>query len=840
MSLESEQTNIFKFDSNDILKFYSSPVISNKVPYSPTFSPNNKLVNEKEKKKKKFKLINLISSQNIQQNILNKTNKLTFIKFIISLLLLKIMISYFDFDDVIPYKIIHDLNYEKILGEIPNENTEVIKVKEYGEYRTFISPKMVQKFNKYIDICKKNKLIKRVGAHPQSKEPKISVIIPLYKGEKYLPYSLRSVQNQKMTEIEIILIDDNSQDDTANLIEKYIKEDPRIVFIRNEVNRKILYSKSIAALNARGKYILQIDQDDIFIRDDLFDTIYNEAEKNNLDLIQFRDITKNNLHLNKKTIVNCVGRHYILPKNNQIKTQPELKDTLYINNNIFLLWGLLIKASIYKKALYYLWKIIINYQIIFHEDYIIIFMILVLSKNYKYMNYFSMIHLNNIHSSSNNHWNLKEYYLSVLFFSNIVSDYYIKYNPTDIRILVNFFYLFIKEFTKGKKYFPNLFNTVMDKMLYNKYLPLDDRNYIINKFDMKKNINKYIAKQEVNEICYFQNKSISGINKDIIREKNNFGNVSISIIVVCRQFKYLDKTLYSIENQNFTNYEVILIYDDIYNTNNEFYLIKNFTEKYSNIKLLYNSKKRGFLNSTLEGIQNSKGKYFLVLEPGYTLNRNKTLEEFNDYINNYNEDILEINLLINNNIEIDVENLMLYRCNHYASKVKEETKNIKFNIKMSEIDQQKELLFNKLIKTESFKNAIKNYKLNNSTKSIDNYYDDIILFPLLRKTSSFRHINLYGVIQYSPIIEELHKYNKKNIVAESIYYINFLYDNTNNTIIDKEYALTEFFNLLVIIYNKYNYISNDSYNLYKKFYNSEYVSAFNKRLLKLYFNSLRK
>ena len=54
MSLESEQTNIFKFDSNDILKFYSSPVISNKVPYSPTFSPNNKLVNEKEKKKKKI------------------------------------------------------------------------------------------------------------------------------------------------------------------------------------------------------------------------------------------------------------------------------------------------------------------------------------------------------------------------------------------------------------------------------------------------------------------------------------------------------------------------------------------------------------------------------------------------------------------------------------------------------------------------------------------------------------------------------------------------------------------------------------------------------------------
>ena len=82
---------------------------------------------------------------------------------------------------------------------------------------------------------------------------------------------------------------------------------------------------------------------------------------------------------------------------------------MYTNNNVFLLWGLLINTNIYKKAIYYLWKIIINYQIIFHEDYLILCIIIILSRNYKYMNLFSMIHLNNINSSSNKHWNLKDY-----------------------------------------------------------------------------------------------------------------------------------------------------------------------------------------------------------------------------------------------------------------------------------------------------------------------------------------------------------------------------------------------------------------------------------------------
>ena len=64
-----------------------------------------------------------------------------------------------------------------------------------------------------------------------------------------------------------------------------MKEDPRIKLIKNDKNRKLLYSKSIGALNAKGKYIMQLDQDDIFIRDDVFDILFSEIENKNLDLV---------------------------------------------------------------------------------------------------------------------------------------------------------------------------------------------------------------------------------------------------------------------------------------------------------------------------------------------------------------------------------------------------------------------------------------------------------------------------------------------------------------------------------------------------------------------------
>ena len=75
----------------------------------------------------------------------------------------------------------------------------------------------------YIKNCIKGKLLNRNIA--KSNNPKISIIIPIYNKQNYILRILRSIQNQSLKEIEIIFTDDNSQDNSVFLIEKYQKED---------------------------------------------------------------------------------------------------------------------------------------------------------------------------------------------------------------------------------------------------------------------------------------------------------------------------------------------------------------------------------------------------------------------------------------------------------------------------------------------------------------------------------------------------------------------------------------------------------------------------------------
>ena len=150
------------------------------------------------------------------------------------------------------------------------------------------------KYSLFVKNCYNGILSDNMTYHAV-KFPKISVIIPVYNGGKFLNYSLRSIQNQKMKDIEIILVDDNSSDDSLNIIQNFFKNDKRIRIIENRHNRKILYSKSIGAINAKGQYIIELDQDDIFIREDAFNIIYKEALKHDSDLVKFNNIHNDNI-----------------------------------------------------------------------------------------------------------------------------------------------------------------------------------------------------------------------------------------------------------------------------------------------------------------------------------------------------------------------------------------------------------------------------------------------------------------------------------------------------------------------------------------------------------------
>lgn len=189
-------------------------------------------------------------------------------------------------------------------------------------------------------------------------------------------------------------------------------------------------------------------------------------------------------------------------------------------------------------------------------------MIVLLSKKYKLLNYISLIHLvSNINSARNNNKINKEYYISILFCSYIIYNYYIKDNPKDIIILYNYINFFIECFLKSKNLFPYFFNNIILYILYSHYLPNKYKKNLIKTLKLKKykklnNTEYIINSKEINSIFEYQKITIKKSN--LFEYKNPY----FSIIIYCNELKYLEETLLSIINQKFQKYEVIILYNN--------------------------------------------------------------------------------------------------------------------------------------------------------------------------------------------------------------------------------------------------------------------------------------
>jgi glycosyltransferase involved in cell wall biosynthesis len=94
-----------------------------------------------------------------------------------------------------------------------------------------------------------------------SSVPIISVLMPVYNGEKYLSEAIKSILNQTFTDFEFLFINDGSTDQSKIIIDSF--HDPRIVYIENEQNNGLIYSLNLGISLAKGKYIARMDADDI-------------------------------------------------------------------------------------------------------------------------------------------------------------------------------------------------------------------------------------------------------------------------------------------------------------------------------------------------------------------------------------------------------------------------------------------------------------------------------------------------------------------------------------------------------------------------------------------------
>ena len=160
----------------------------------------------------------------------------------------------------------------------------------------FISIKSKDSLTNYSEIEKyiKFNLAGKLKHSPyqfyKRENPKISIVITTYNGQVYLKPILRSVQNQDFLNIEIIIVDDGSKDNCLEVIKELMKEDRRIKLLTNNVNRGLLYTIAKGVLNAKGKYVMTLDQDNLYATKNVFKKLYIEAEQNNLDLLGFSTI----------------------------------------------------------------------------------------------------------------------------------------------------------------------------------------------------------------------------------------------------------------------------------------------------------------------------------------------------------------------------------------------------------------------------------------------------------------------------------------------------------------------------------------------------------------------
>ena len=112
---------------------------------------------------------------------------------------------------------------------------------------------------------------------------KVSVIVPVYNVEKYLDKCLTSLVNQTLKDIEIIVVNDGTKDNSQDIIDRYAKKYKNIIVIKKE-NGGLSSARNDGIEKATGEYIGFVDSDD-YIEYDMYEKMYQKAKTNDYDVV---------------------------------------------------------------------------------------------------------------------------------------------------------------------------------------------------------------------------------------------------------------------------------------------------------------------------------------------------------------------------------------------------------------------------------------------------------------------------------------------------------------------------------------------------------------------------
>lgn len=214
--------------------------------------------------------------------------------------------------------------------------------------------------------------------------PIISIILTNYNQFHCIHKSIRSIQNQSIKNLEIIIIDDCSSDNSTEIIKRYQKEDKRIVIIEHKRNKGKIKSRSDGIKIAKGKYITILDGDDALIHKDILKNALYIAKLGNLDVVEFKMIMFRRGKLKKWE------NQYPKSAYNYIIYQPELRTKFFtLTPNKILenrsICAKIIRNKILKKVVLRIGKKYTEDYILTYEDTMMVFILFQIANSYYYM-----------------------------------------------------------------------------------------------------------------------------------------------------------------------------------------------------------------------------------------------------------------------------------------------------------------------------------------------------------------------------------------------------------------------------------------------------------------------
>lgn len=420
-----------------------------------------------------------------------------------------------------------------------------------------------------------------------TKKPKVSVIVPVYNVEKYLDQCLDSIVSQTLDDIEIIIVNDGSTDESLKVINKYAERDSRIKVV-NQTNGGYAKAVNKGLSIASGEYVAEVDSDD-YINRNMYKKLYEIAKENDIDIVVGRYAE----FIGKDLTFQMFPKSFVPAGYQNIKLN--VKD-IYRENKLELLGFTAIWSAIYKRELVTKYKITLNEDVKCYND--------------------------------NGFWFRTRSVAETIYYDEDIMYFYrvdvagqtIKKMNERYPMLINEFIDIKKQYQKMgiweqnsnfwfRHFINNVLFFVMPKIEVKTMVPFAEavKPTIVSFLKKEKLLPDTLDKFSKGLLNVLIDKGAEEFVSEYIKNKYK---VSV-IMTVYNGAKFIEKTIPQVLNQTLKDIELILINDG--STDSSLKLMQNYQYDFR-VRIINLEKNRGQSYARNIGFQNAIGQYVLFLD----------------------------------------------------------------------------------------------------------------------------------------------------------------------------------------------------------------------------------